>query len=374
MMNYRNFGRLGVEVSALGFGAMRFPTMDGDAGSSLIDEEKAIGMIRHAIDSGLNYVDTAYPYHKGASEIVVGKALKDGYREKTFLATKSPVWKFEKAEDFDTYLDEQLKKLDVDHIDFYLLHALSKDRWENVILKFGIMERMEKAKADGKIRYLGFSFHDELDAFKEIIDGYDHWDFCQIQLNYINTDYQAGLEGYRYATEKGLGIIIMEPLLGGKLAVPPEQVKKVLGEEMSPVERSLAYLWDLDNVSVILSGMNTMEQVEQNLSFAGRSGKGTLTAAQREMYERAKVVYDTMALVPCTKCQYCMPCPFGLDIPGIFESYNSTAIRKMDEAKAMYFAMDTLADSCTACKACEAQCPQNIRVSEIMPVINGVFA
>lgn len=373
-MNYRNFGRTGVEVSALGFGAMRFPTMDGDSGSSLIDEEKAIGMIRHAIDSGLNYVDTAYPYHKGASEVVVGKALRDGYRERTFLATKSPVWKFKTAEDFDMYLDEQLQKLQVECIDFYLLHAMSRDRWENVILKFGIMERMEKAKADGKIRYIGFSFHDELDAFKEIIDGYDHWDFCQIQLNYINTDYQAGLEGYRYATEKGLGIIIMEPLLGGKLAAPPEQVKKVLGEEMSPVERSLSYLWDLDNVSVILSGMNTMEQVEQNLAFAGRSGKGKLTAPEREMYERAKVVYDTMALVPCTKCQYCMPCPFGLDIPGIFEAYNSTAIRKMDEAKATYFAMDTLADSCTACKACEALCPQNIKVSEIMPVITGVFA
>lgn len=373
-MKYREFGKTGLMVSALGFGAMRLPTTDGDPGSRNIDEEKAVGMIRHAIDSGVNYVDTAYLYHKYSSETLVGRALKDGYREKTYLATKSPVWKIEKPEDFDKYLDEQLAKLQTDHIDFYLLHAMNRDRWDNIILKHDVLKRAEMAKAEGKIRYIGFSFHDDLEAFKLILDGYDKWDFCQIQYNYIDTDTQAGLEGYNMVKDRGIGLVIMEPLLGGKLAVPPIQVKNALDESKSPVEWAFDYVWDHEGVSLLLSGMGTMEQVEQNLVFADRSGKGMLTDPEKEMFKKAKTIYDTMALVPCTKCQYCMPCPFGLNIPGIFEAYNSTAIKKMDESKGLYFAMDTLADACTACKNCEEQCPQNIKVSEIMPVIDKLFA
>ena len=307
-MKYRKFGSTGLEVSALGFGCMRLPIHE----DKTIDEEKAIAMIRHAIDSGVNYVDTAYPYHQGTSELVVGKALKDGYREKTYLADKLPVWLIEKEEDFDKYLDEQLEKLGTDHIDFYLLHALSRERFEERVKKFNLTKKMEEAKAAGKIRYLGFSFHDSLDVFKEIVDYY-HWDFCQIQYNYINTNYQAGTEGLKYAASKGLGVVVMEPLLGGKLANLAEHVAEVVPDKKSQVEYALDFLWDQPEVSLLLSGMTEPEQVEQNLEYASRSEIGMVTEEDRQVYAKAKEIFDKMALVNCTKCAYCMPCPFGLN-------------------------------------------------------------
>ena len=278
-MKYRKFGSTGLEVSALGFGCMRLPIHE----DKTIDEEKAIAMIRHAIDSGVNYVDTAYPYHQGTSELVVGKALKDGYREKTYLADKLPVWLIEKEEDFDKYLDEQLEKLGTDHIDFYLLHALSRERFEERVKKFNLTKKMEEAKAAGKIRYLGFSFHDSLDVFKEIVDYY-HWDFCQIQYNYINTNYQAGTEGLKYAASKGLGVVVMEPLLGGKLANLAEHVAEVVPDKKSQVEYALDFLWDQPEVSLLLSGMTEPEQVEQNLEYASRSEIAMVTEEDRQRY------------------------------------------------------------------------------------------
>ena len=202
-MQYRDFGRTGLKVSALGFGAMRLPTKDNEPSSPNIIEEEAIKLIRYAIDYGVNYVDTAYPYHGKQSDVVVGKALKDGYREKVFLATKSPVPMLKEEGDFDRILDEQLKKLQTDHIDFYLLHSLRRDKWNDVVLKFDILSKLEKAKAQGKIKYIGFSFHDSIELFKEIVDYYPKWDFCQIQLNYIDINHQAGMEGLKYAASKG---------------------------------------------------------------------------------------------------------------------------------------------------------------------------
>ncbi|BCN28840.1 aldo/keto reductase [Anaeromicropila herbilytica] len=371
-MRYRKFGNTGLEISALGFGAMRLPILQTANGNE-INEEEAIKMIRLAIDNGVNYVDTAYPYHGGKSEILVGKALKDGYRDQTYLATKSPVWAIKKPEDFDRLLDEQLEKLDVEYIDFYLLHALSLDRWNDTVLKYDLLSRMEQAKADGKIRYIGFSFHDEYEAFETILNGYDKWDFCQIQLNYINTDYQAGLKGFRNAAEKGLGVIIMEPLLGGKLAIPPKGVQDVLSKDKTPVEWSLDYLWNMEEVSLLLSGMSDMTQTMDNLSYADRSSIGMLTPNDIKMLEHAKVVFDTMALVPCTKCAYCMPCPFGLDIPKTFEAYNTTASVNMEKASELYTEIETKADACRKCKACEKECPQHIKISELMPTIHEVF-
>ena len=362
-MKYRKFGSTGVEVSALGFGCMRLP----------INEEQAIAMIRHAIDSGVNYVDTAYPYHQGTSELVVGKALKDGYREKTYLADKLPVWLLEKEEDFDKYLDEQLEKLGTDHIDFYLLHALSRERFEEKVKKLNLTKKMEEAKAAGKIRYLGFSFHDSLDVFKEIVDYYP-WDFCQIQYNYINLNYQAGTEGLKYAAGKGMGVVIMEPLLGGKLANLAEHVAEVVPDKKSQVEYALDFLWDKPEVSLLLSGMSAPEQVEQNLEYASRSEIGMVTEEDRQVYAKAKEIFDKMALVNCTKCAYCMPCPFGLNIPELFAAYNMTASDGMAKAKEAYGALETKADSCRACHHCEKECPQHIKISEMMPKVAAAFA
>lgn len=373
-MQYRKFGQTGCEISALGFGTMRFPTTDNMKNSTNIDRAEAIRLLRYAIDHGVNYVDTAYNYHGGESEVLVGEALQDGYREKTYLATKSPVWMIEEPEDFDRLLDEQLKKLQTDHIDFYLLHALSRERWEEKVKKFGLVERMAQAKKDGRIRFMGFSFHDDLSAFREIIDGYDGWDFCQIQHNYINIDYQAGNEGLAYAAGKGLGVIIMEPLLGGRLAVAPDQVAKVLPEGRSAVEWALNYLWDKPEIGFLLSGMGSMEMVEQNIALADKSHIGMVPDEERPLYRKAKEIFDTMAIVPCTKCQYCMPCPFGVDIPGVYDAYNKTAALGLRKAQPVYAALEGKAELCQKCGRCEAQCPQHIKSTELMPKITEVFA
>ncbi|MDF2820373.1 MAG: aldo/keto reductase [Clostridiales bacterium] len=371
-MEYRKFGNTGVEISALGLGCMRFPTTN-EPMSPDIDVDEAIKMIHHAIDEGVNYLDTAYPYHGGQSEIVVGKSLKGGYREKVYLATKAPVWMINREEDFEINLDEQLRKLDVEYIDFYLLHALSLDRWNNTILKHNVLGQLEKAKAAGKIKHVGFSFHDDYNAFQTIVDGYDKWEFCQIQFNYIDIHNQAELKGLKYAASKGLGVIVMEPLLGGKLATPPAGVAKVLSDTKTPVEWAFDFIWDFEEVSFLLSGMGSMEQIKENLVYASRSSVGKLSEDDLKMLEHAKVVYDTMALVPCTKCAYCMPCPFGLDIPKIYEAYNKTASVGLREAKEIYQALEISAEACQQCKECEKVCPQKIMSSDLMSEIHKVF-
>ena len=372
-MHYRKFGNTGLLISGLGFGAMRLPTLEKD-GAAIIDEEKAISMIRHAIDEGVNYVDTAYPYHNEQSEIVVGKALKDGYREKTFLATKSPVWKINHEEDFEKLLDEQLKKLQVEYIDFYLLHAIGRDKINDKIIKFNLIEKLEKAKADGKIKHIGFSFHDGPEAFKEIIDFYDKWEFCQIQFNYIDTDHQAGVEGLEYAAKKGIPVIVMEPLLGGKLANPPKNVKEALDPAKSPAEWALDFIWDRPEASLLLSGMSTPEQLEDNLIYADRASIGMLREQEKETLKNAKKIYDTMALVSCTKCRYCMPCPNGLLIPEIFEAYNMTVSAGMEKAKPAYDAISINAAACLTCRICEEECPQHIEISQVMTEVDAIFA
>jgi predicted aldo/keto reductase-like oxidoreductase len=253
----------------LGFGAMRLPLMSVD--TSEINEPEAIKMIRYAIDNGVNYVDTAYPYHQGQSEILVGKALKDGYRGNVRLATKIPSWLVESYDDFDKFLEEQLSKLEIDYIDYYLIHGLYKATWPK-IKDLGVFEWAEKAKNEGKIKNLGFSFHDEYELFEKILDDSQHFDFCQIQLNYMDTNYQAGLKGLKLASEKGLAVVIMEPLKGGKLAVtPPQEINEIWAKsEMSrtPAEWALQWLWNLPEVSVVLSGMSEMWHVEENLKYA----------------------------------------------------------------------------------------------------------
>jgi predicted aldo/keto reductase-like oxidoreductase len=379
-MQYRSFGKLNWKASALGFGCMRFPALDKTPNSSNIDEAEALRMLRHAIDSGVNYVDTAYPYHGGQSEVVVGKALKDGYREKVKLATKLPVWLVESPADFDRLLNEQLTKLQTDHIDFYLLHALSHSRWQDIVLKHKLLDRAEAALADGRIRHLGFSFHDDYPAFEEIVNGSDLWSFCQIQYNYMDTENQAGVRGLKLAASKGLGVVVMEPLMGGRLADPPKDVLEAMKSfpaRRSPVEWALQWLWDQPEVSVILSGMSTMAQVEENLNFADHSRIESFTPAEQGLIGEVREKYRARIAIPCSKCSYCMPCPNGVNIPGNFECFNYAHLYdNLEDARFRYEVFLTEAQrssACMACGVCEPLCPQKIEISQWMPRVTALL-
>src|SRR5512136_2480109 len=277
-MQYRNFGKTGWQVSALGFGCMRLPVIDVQ-GKMVINIPEATRMVRHAIDRGVNYVDTAYSYHEGNSERFLGRALQGGYRHKVKLATKAPCWLIQAPEDFDRYLNEQLEKLQTDHIDFYLLHGLRTGRWQQM-RDLGAREWAEKAIADGRIGHLGFSFHDEYNVFQQIVDEYDRWTFCQIQYNYMDIENQAGTKGLEYAASKDLAVVIMEPLLGGRLVNPPESIQQMWDgaqKKRASADWALQWLWNQPEVSVVLSGMSTLEQVQQNLASADASGVNVLT-------------------------------------------------------------------------------------------------
>lgn len=364
-MQYRNFTKDNLKVSSLGFGCMRLPTINNDP--SAIDEKRAIEMIRFAIDNGVNYVDTAYNYHQGNSEITVGKALKDGYRQKTYLATKSPVWLAKSNEDFKSLLNEQLKKLDTDYIDFYLLHSLNSDSWDR-IKDLDVLKFLDEAKASGKIKYAGFSFHDQLDAFKEIIDSYN-WDFCQIQLNYLDKDYQAGEEGLRYAKSKGLSVVIMEPIKGGHLSNPPEEIMSIWNK--NPIKRTasewaLKWVLDHEEVSLLLSGMNTIKQVEENLKTVSNSLPNSLTNYERELIGDVVCIYKDKILVGCTGCEYCIPCPQNVQIPDIFELYNNTSVfnAKASSSNSYNNLVNKKLDAsqCIECGLCETKCPQHLPI------------
>ncbi len=378
-MQYRTFGKLGWQASALGFGCMRLPTVDRKPLSGNIDEKESIKMIRYAIDRGVNYVDTAYPYHEKNSEIVTGKALKDGYREKVKLATKSPVWFIKKPEDFDRYLNEQLEKLQTDYIDFYLFHGLDKKNWDNVVLRLNLLERAESALRDGKIGHIGFSFHDRYEVFQEIIDGYNGWTFCQIQYNYMDTEHQAGTKGLQYAASKGLAVVIMEPLLGGRLANPPSTVLDVFKghREKTPADWALQWVWNQPEVSLLLSGMSTMRQVEENILSANMSGIGSMGAEELTVIQQAREKYRDMTLIPCTKCGYCLPCPNGVNIPRNIKLFNDGfTYGDVETSRGIYanfMAAANRAGSCIQCKICEEKCPQKISISEWMPKAHAVL-
>jgi predicted aldo/keto reductase-like oxidoreductase len=378
-VQYRKFGRLDWQVSALGFGAMRLPTTDGSPASENIDEEEAIGMMRYAFDRGVNYVDTAWPYHNGRSEVVVGKALQDGYRDKVKLATKSPIRFYKQADDFERFLTEQLTRLQTEKIDFYLLHGLNKNSWENVVLKYDLLKKAEAAKEDGRIQYLGFSFHDDLEAFKEIVDGHP-WDFCQIQYNYMDIENQAGTAGLKYAASKGLPVVIMEPLLGGKLVKPPQDIRELMqaaDPTRSPVDWALHWLWNQPEVSVVLSGMSTMEQVRQNIAAAEKSGVNSLSEEELQLMAAVRQRFLAKTAIPCTGCAYCMPCPNNVEIPRNFKIYNEGFMYDdLTGARSTYqrFLREAArAGSCVACRICEEQCPQEIAISEWMPKVHAVL-
>jgi uncharacterized protein len=371
----RKFGRTGFDISVLGFGAMRLPENPDKS----INEKESIAMLRHGIDRGINYIDTAYVYHDGKSEGLVAKALKDGYRKKVKVATKSPMWLIKQSEDFDRILDEQLARLQSGAIDYYLMHGLGRWSWD-LIKKLDLMDRAQKAVKSGKIAHIGFSFHDDHDSFREIIDGYDKWEFCQIQYNYMDEENQAGKKGLKYAVEKGVPVIVMEPLLGGRLANPPKDVRAVLeagGRKRTPADWALQWIWDHPEVSTILSGMSTMEQLKENIGSAERSAASVFSEKERGTIADVRAAFGKRAVIPCTKCNYCMPCPQGVNIPKNFEMYNEGLI--YDDVKGSrigytrFFDEKQRANLCSACKTCEENCPQKISISEMMPKVHSVL-
>lgn len=372
-MQYRNFGKLKWKASALGFGAMRLPIIGND--QSNVDHAESIRMIRYAIDQGINYLDTGYPYHNGQSERVVGLALKDGYRQKMKLATKLPARMVEKPEDFDRFLSEQLDRLQMDKLDFYLLHGLTAQSWPKV-RDFGIIPWAEKKMSQGLFDYLGFSFHDNYDTFKVIIDSYDNWTLSQIQYNYVDVNNQAGRRGVEYAASKGLAIVVMEPIRGGRLSrKPPERVAEAWGNALNlrtQAEWALSWVWNQPEISLALSGMSNMEQVKENLASAEKSRVQMLSSDDLARIDRVREAYQNSNPVPCTSCNYCQPCQNGVAIPGIFEIYNEAIVYgETRQGRANYQGFgprglkpEQRADQCIECGTCVEACPQKIAIPE----------
>jgi len=353
---------------------MRFPLSGTEA--SQIDENQSTEMLAYAIDHGLNYLDTAYTYHGSQSEVFVGKFLKSGFREKIKLATKLPCWEVKERGDFDRLLNDQLNKLQVEHIDFYLLHALNKKSWAKMS-DLDVLEWAEKALSDGRIGHLGFSFHDTYDVFKTIVDAYDQWTFCQIQYNYMDIENQAGTRGLRYAASKGLAIVVMEPILGGRLVNPPKTVQEVWDSaetQRKPADWALQWLWDQPEVSLVLSGMSNLMQVQENIVSAAASGISSLSVDELKIIDQVRERYIELSPIPCTNCEYCLPCPNGVNIPRNFELYNQGSMYTFETAQMIYnrwFAAEENASNCLDCKDCEELCPQKIIISEWMPKIHA---
>ncbi len=377
-MQFRKFGKLDWQASALGFGCMRLPLLDPKEHSG-IDEKEAGRMLHYAIEQGVNYLDTAYGYHGGNSERFLGRALKGGYREKVHLASKLPCWKVESAQDFDKLLNEQLEKLQTEYIDFYLLHGLNGEGWHKM-RDLGVIPWAESAIADGRIRHLGFSFHDKTEALIEIIDAYEGWTLCQVQYNYIDIENQAGTRGVQYAASKGLAVVSMEPILGGRLSNPPDEIKALwttATHKRAPADWALQWIWNQPEVTVALSGMSTMSQVEENIASASRSGVNTLLDEELALIARVREQYQTLSPIPCNKCDYCMPCPNGVSIPRVFEVYNEGLIyNTQDGSRNAYLRWIPdleRANNCIDCDNCESLCPQSIKISDWMPIVHEVL-
>jgi len=369
-MQYRKVPKNNDQLSALGYGTMRLPTRMGQ-----IDEERATKQIRSAIDQGINYIDTAVPYHNGKCEQFLGKALKDGYREKVKIATKLPPWSAKTREDMDRILNLQLKKLQTDHIDYYLLHGLDAHHWKK-LFDLGVLDFLNKAKSSGKIINAGFSFHGDRQTFKEIVDAYD-WIFCQIQYNFLDETNQAGTEGLHYAAEKKLAVMIMEPLRGGMLAANvPEPVKQIYNKssvKMSPAEWGLRWVWNHPEVTVVLSGMNEEAHITENIRICETALPGALSGNELGTIAEAEKTFRRLMKVGCTGCAYCMPCPFGVNIPQCFLLYNRYYMggifimtRGMYISDSMGVIMGKRSDAslCRNCGKCMKACPQHIAIPD----------
>ena len=380
-MLYRTVPKNGDELSILGFGCMRLPMTK----ERQIDEPRATRQVRDAIDRGVNYLDTAWPYHAGESENFLGRALIDGYRDKVKIATKLPSWMIKNREDMDTYLNAQLEKLQTDHIDYYLLHGLAGDQWDHLD-SLGVTDFLDKAKGDGRIVNPGFSFHGVLGDFKRIVDVYP-WIFCQIQYNYLDEKNQAGTEGLEYAASRDLGVVIMEPLRGGNLGLPtpPPEVDAIwqkADKKRTPVEWALRWVWNHPEVTVVLSGMNEEDHIQENLAIVQAALPNSLTEDELKLIEEAGRKYRTLMKVACTGCGYCMPCPSDVAIPRCFEVYNKMHMFGNEvEAKFSYAlsmggafsGIPSFASQCVRCEECLEKCPQHIEIPDILEIVAEEF-
>lgn len=367
-MRYRIFNKINEKVSLLGMGAMRLPeTADGE-----VDEKEAIDIIRSSVDSGVNYVDTAYNYHGGKSEVIVGKALKDGYRQKVLLADKMPIWMAKDETKMKEIFDTQLERLDVDCIDMYLVHSVNVPNWKRA-RKLNLLPFLEEMKAQGKIRYIGFSFHDSYELFEEVLGAYP-WDFCQIQLNYMDKNLQAGVKGLKLASEKGLGVIIMEPLKGGKLTsnIPPA-IQELW--DSAPVKRSSAewcfkWLARMPEVTLMLSGMSSRQQLEENIKIISSEDLEQLSAEELAVIDEVSAEYNKLIKYSCTGCEYCLPCPQKLNIPDLIEYFNEWNTYGHNPATKMEYtqwvAKGHHASDCVGCGSCEEKCPQHLPIIQAL--------
>lgn len=376
-MKYRKFINDEIDVSILGYGCMRFPLLNKEDNSS-IDEEKSFEMLKYAIDNGVNYIDTAYTYHDQKSEVFVGSSLKKIGRESVYLATKMPVWLCDKHDDYNRIFEEQLSRLQTDYVDFYLAHSLYEKTFRNMI-KNDIFSFFDRERKNGRIKYAGFSFHDNYELFEEIVDSYN-WDFCQIQLNYMDENYQAGLKGLQYAKSKGLDVIVMEPVKGGKLANAPIEAKsffKDLDKDYSLAQWALRWVYNFKDVSLALSGMSTMEQVEENIQVASDSIENSMTEKEKEAISKIKNFFDNRMKIGCTSCEYCMPCPSNVQIPSIFSMYNNSVI--YDEKERYNKEYKNLvknnkdASKCIECGNCESLCPQHLEIIKVLSEAHEFF-
>ncbi len=361
-MQYR-LDKYGNLLSVLGFGCMRFQRKQGKIDMALAEKQ-----IMQAFIGGVNYYDTAYIYP--GSEALIGEVFeKNGIREKVHIATKLPHYLIKNREGLDRLFNEELKRLRTDYVDYYLMHMLTDTATWNRLKEMGIEQWLEEKKASGAIRQVGFSYHGNAETFCNLVDAYD-WDFCQIQYNYMDENTQAGRRGLKYANEKGLPVIIMEPLRGGRLVNQlPEQAKKIFADSgNTPAQWAFRWLWDQPEVTVVLSGMNTGEMVRENLETADKSYAGMLGNDEQQLFAEVVKSFNATVKVGCTGCGYCMPCPKGVDIPGIFNAYNMYYREGWFQGLREYFMCTTFcknvtaASQCIGCGKCEKHCPQSISI------------